>query len=85
MPRQSISFTDPNSEWLRAKVDLEGEYSSNSEVVNDLIRKARATEQAEIHAIRAALRVGEESGISDKTPDDIIKAVMARKRNNGEI
>ncbi|MCZ4279891.1 hypothetical protein O4H49_03820 [Kiloniella laminariae] len=79
MPRQSISVTDPNSEWLRVKVELEDEYASNSEVVNDLIRKARASEQAEINAIRAALRAGEESGISDKSPDDIIKAVLKRK------
>ncbi|MFD2205770.1 ribbon-helix-helix domain-containing protein [Kiloniella antarctica] len=79
MPRQSITFTDPNSEWLRTKVDVEGEYSSNSEVVNDQIRKARVNEQAEINAVRAALRVGEESGISNKTLKDIIKAVMERQ------
>jgi antitoxin ParD1/3/4 len=40
MSRQSISFSKPNSEWLKLKVDIEGEYRSNSEAVNDLIRKA---------------------------------------------
>lgn len=84
MSRQSISFTGPNSEWLRLKVDIEGEYKSNSEVVNDLIRKAR-TREAEIEALRAALVEGEASGISDRTPDDIMKAVIARKRKNGEL
>ena len=44
MSRQSISLTDPNSEWLKMKVDIEGEYKSNSEAVNDLIRKAREVE-----------------------------------------
>ena len=41
MSRQSISFTSPNSEWLDRKVNIEQEYKSNSEAVNDLIRKAR--------------------------------------------
>ena len=40
MARQSISFTTPNEAWLKEQVDSE-EYSSKSEVVNDLIRKAR--------------------------------------------
>jgi hypothetical protein len=36
MSRQSISFTKPNDEWLKAQVDQE-EYSSKSELVNDFI------------------------------------------------
>ncbi len=77
MSRQSISFTDPNTQWLKLKVEVEREYKSNSEVVNDLIRKAR-NQEAEIEAIRAALIKGEKSGISDRTPDDIMNAVVAR-------
>ena len=84
MSRQSISFTGPNSEWLKLKVDVEGEYKSTSEIVTDLIRKAR-TREAEIEALRAALAEGEASGIGDRTPDDIMNAVIARKRKNGEL
>ena len=40
MSRQSISFTEPNDEWLKAQVN-KNEYSSKSELVNDLIRQAR--------------------------------------------
>ncbi|MFT5668105.1 MAG: antitoxin ParD1/3/4, partial [Vicingaceae bacterium] len=40
MSRQSISFTEPNEEWLRSQVEAQ-EYSSKSELVNDLIRQAR--------------------------------------------
>jgi len=43
MARQSISFTLPNEEWLNAQVESE-EYTSKSEVVNDLIWKAREIE-----------------------------------------
>ncbi len=40
MARQRISLTKPNDDWLKAQVDRE-EYSSKSELVNDLIRQAR--------------------------------------------
>ncbi len=40
MTRQSISFTKPNDEWLKSQVDSK-EYSSKSELINDLIRQAR--------------------------------------------
>ncbi len=56
MTRQSISFTAPNDAWQRAQVDSE-EYISKSDVVNDLIRKAR-----EIEYIRAKLIRAEQGG-----------------------
>ncbi|WP_297794425.1 CopG family transcriptional regulator [uncultured Eudoraea sp.] len=53
MARQSISFTKPNDEWLKSQVDKQ-EYSSKSELVNDLIRQARS-QQVQIDWIRAKL------------------------------
>jgi antitoxin ParD1/3/4 len=53
MTRQSISFTNPNNDWLNAQVSSE-EFTSKSDVVNDLIRKARA-QQEEIEFIRTKL------------------------------
>ena len=63
MPRQSISFTAPNEAWLKEQVESE-EYTSKSEVVNDLIRKARETEY-----IREKLIQAEQGGFSDLTRD----------------
>lgn len=71
MPRQSISFTKPNDEWLKAQVDKE-EYSSKSELVNDLIRQARK-QHAEIDWIRAKLENSEKSGFTTDTKEQIIK------------
>ncbi|MCY4034511.1 MAG: hypothetical protein OXF29_02505 [Hyphomicrobiales bacterium] len=54
----------------------------------ELIRERRIREQetpAEIAAIRAALREGERSGISTRTPGEIMDAVVARKRKNGKL
>ena len=44
MSRQSISFTEPNDQWLKAQVENQ-EYSSKSELVNDLIRQARKQQE----------------------------------------
>ena len=70
MARQSISFTKPNDEWLRAQVDND-EYSSKSELVNDLIRQARK-QQAQIDWIRAKLERSESSGFTDDTKEQIL-------------
>ena len=70
MPRQSISFTKPNDEWLKAQVDSE-EYSSKSELVNDLIRQARE-QQKQIDWIRIKLIKAEESGFTNMRPEEIL-------------
>jgi antitoxin ParD1/3/4 len=71
MARQSITFTKPNDEWLKAQVENE-EYTSKSELVNDLIRQARK-QQAQIDWIRAKLEKSESSGFTDETKDQILK------------
>ena len=71
MPRQSISFSKPNDEWLKAQIEKE-EYSSKSELVNDLTRQARK-QQAHIDWIRAKLDVSEKSGFTTDTKEQILK------------
>ncbi len=80
MPRQSISLTDPSSEWLKQKVDIEGEYRSNSEAVNDLIRKAR-----EMEGIRARLVQTEQGGFTDQTREDIRAEIRKEMRRDGDL
>ena len=63
MKRQSISFTKPNDEWLKAQVDSE-EYSSKSELINDLVRQARNA-QVKVDFIRAKLDESENSGFTE--------------------
>jgi antitoxin ParD1/3/4 len=62
MARQSISFTKPNDEWFNAQVKNE-EYSSKSELINDLIRQARK-QQVQVDFIRAKLDKFESSGFT---------------------
>jgi antitoxin ParD1/3/4 len=71
MPRQSISFSKPNDEWLKAQIESE-EYSSKSELVNDLIRQARK-QHAHIDWIREKLEKSERSGFTNENKEQILK------------
>lgn len=71
MTRQSISISKPNDEWLKAQIENE-EYSSKSELVNDLIRQARK-QDAQIDWIRAKLEKSEKSGFTSDTKEQILK------------
>lgn len=81
MARQSISFTEPNDNWLKEQVDKK-EYASKSEVVNDLIRQARK-QQVQIDWIRAKLEKAENSGFTTDGKEDILQ--QARSLFNGWI
>lgn len=71
MRRQSISFTEPNDEWLKSQIDKK-EYSSKSELVNDLIRQAR-NQQQQIDLIRMKLDRAEKSGFTTDSKSEILK------------
>ena len=79
MPRQSISFTAPNEQWLKAQVESE-EFISKSEVVNDLIRKAR-----ELEAIRTHLVEAEKSGFTQQTQAEILADIKLEAGRDGAL
>ncbi len=83
MTRQSISFTVPNNDWLNNQVQSE-EYTSKSEVVNDLIRKARA-QQSEIEFIREKLIKSEQSGFTDLNRNEILAKSKEELQRNGKL
>jgi len=70
MARQSISFTQPNDEWLKNQV-AKNEYSSKSELVNDLIRQARK-QQRQIDWINSKLERAENSGFTTDSKAQIL-------------
>lgn len=72
MVRQSISFTEPNDDWLRSQIENK-EYSSKSELVNDLIRQARQ-QQAKIDWISQKLEKAEKSGFTSDSKEQILAA-----------
>lgn len=79
MKRQSISFTEPNDKWLQSQI-ANKEYSSKSELVNDLIRQARS-QQKQIDWIKLKLEKAEKSGFTSDTRAKILK--QSKKMLNG--
>jgi antitoxin ParD1/3/4 len=76
MSRQSITFTKPNDDWLKSIVSSQ-EYSSKSEIVNDLIRQARK-QQTQIDWINSKLEKAEKSGFTKATKSQILKESKSR-------
>ena len=76
MTRQSITLTSPNDTWLKNQVQSE-EYTSKSDIVNDLIRKARAR-QEEIEFIRAKLIKSENSGFTTQSSEEILSEFKSK-------
>ena len=81
MRRHSITFTEPNYEWLKGQIDSK-EYSSKSELINDLIRQARQ-QQKQIDWIRLKLEKAEKSGFTNDTKSQILK--QSKRLLNGKI
>ena len=71
MVRQSISLTQPNDEWLKLQLESK-EYTSKSEIVNDLIRQARK-QQTQVDWIRTKLEKAENSGFTADSKAQILK------------
>jgi len=68
MARQSISLSQPNDEWLQQQVSAGAEYSSKSELINELIRNARRAE-----ALNQKLAAAEQSGFTCQNPADMLQ------------
>lgn len=71
MARQSITFTKPNDDWLKAIVSSQ-EYSSKSEIINDLIRQARK-QQTEIDWISKKLEKAEKTSFTKLSKAQILQ------------
>lgn len=76
MNRQSITFTTPNDEWLKEMINSQ-EYSSKSELVNDLIRQARK-QQIQIDWLNRKFERAEQSGFTKLSKSEILKESKSR-------
>ena len=70
MARQSISLTEPNDTWLKAQIESQ-EYTSKSELINDLVRQAR-NQQKQIDWIKAKIERAEKSGFTKDSKSEIL-------------
>jgi antitoxin ParD1/3/4 len=75
MGRQSISFTEQNDDWIKSQVS-NNEYSTKSELMNDLVRQARG-QQVKVNWIAAKLEKAEKSGFTDMNKAEILAELKA--------
>ena len=78
MPKQSISLTKPNDGWLNMQVASE-EYTSKSEVVNDMIRRH------EYNKVKSKLLASEQSGLITLTREEILAEFKDELRRDGKL
>lgn len=76
MATMNVSLPDPMKDWVEAQIES-GHYSNSSDYVRDLIRRDQEYQDKREILIKA-LEVGENSGISKRTLDEIWKDVKAK-------
>lgn len=81
--RKTITFTEQQDQWIKAKI-AGGQFTNDSEYIRDLVRRDQE-KTAELEMLRAAIIEGEQSGVSDRTPEDIRKTVRKQMRKNGQL
>lgn len=79
----SVILGEHFEEFVGSQVST-GKYGSASEVVRAGLRLLEEHETA-LTALQAALLEGEESGVSNRSPKDIMAAVMERRRKRGDL
>ncbi len=78
--RASLSLTEPNERWIQDQIDSK-EFTSRSEVINDLIRKAREVEDIRARLIAAEMSVTEKGWVTTSQEE---KLNRFRERAGGD-
>ena len=73
--RKTITLTNAQDRWVKAQV-ASGDYTNDSELFRDLIRR----EQERERALKSAIDAGLASGVSDRTVEDIWSEAESRRR-----
>lgn len=81
--RVSLSLSEPNERWIQSQIDGK-QFSSRSEVLNDLIRKTRETEAIRTR-LKSAERSVEERGWVTGTPEELLDGFKEKARRDGQL
>lgn len=81
MKTMNVSLTAPLKAWVQKRIDS-GDYASASDYVRDLIRHDQQQRDRQA-ALTEALIAGEESGLSDRSIDDILREARRRAVASG--
>lgn len=78
MATMNISLPDQMKAWVEAQT-ADGRYSNSSDYVRDLIRRDQIKAE-KIARMQELIDEGRASGISDRTPRQVIEEARARLR-----
>lgn len=82
MATMNISMPGPMKDWVQVQIES-GKYASSSDYVRDLIR--RDQQRAEkLQVLQAAVTEGLESGVGDKSMDEIRARARRLAKNPDE-
>ena len=79
MATMNVSLPDEMKNWVESQTRT-GRYSNASDYVRDLIREDQDRKDKIAH-IQALVSEGLESGVSDKSMDEILKEARKRTKN----
>ncbi len=78
MATMNVSLPDPMKAWVEAQVQG-GQYGNVSDYVRDLIRRDQQSRE-QTKTLQAAITKGLDSGISDRSMQDIVKEARQRAK-----
>ena len=81
MATMNISLPDQMKAWVEEQTK-DGRYANSSDVIRDLIRREQVKAE-KIAKMQKLIDEGRASGISDKTPRQIIEEARAEIRERG--
>ncbi len=84
MATMTVSLPDPMKDWIEAQI-RRGDYASVSDYVRDLVRRDRDRREQELtmDALRKKLAASRESGISNRTVDEIFAEAHDTAKRRG--
>ena len=81
--RKTVTFTEQQDKWIKSKIES-GEYTNDSEYLRSLVRQDQAN-NAKFRSLKNKLVEGLESGVGNKSLQDIMKEVETRLREDGRL
>ncbi len=81
--KKSITVTEQQNDWIKSRIQV-GEYGNDSEYLRDLIRKDRM-ENEKLIKLQEAIQKGFDSGVSERSIEEIMQSVESRLRKNGQL
>ena len=76
--RKTITLSEQQDAWVKARIES-GSYTNDSEYFRDLIRRDQE-QNAKFIALKQAIQEGLDSGVSERTMDDVWREAKQRHR-----